>query len=542
MPLCSTQHLRHLNQRLVLKAGTLLLLLLLTACGGSNPAQYRTTYNQNAEYNQQAAARVFSEGFEHVTEFYIEEIDASRLALAAMDNLATIDPEIEIIDNGDSLTLNYAGESISRHGYPSTLSSKAWAMLTASVITEARGLSSDFNNASGERIYQAAFDGIAGELDRFSRYSKPDIASTDRDNRNGFFGLGIRYIKVPSGAKVLSVMENTPAEAVGLQKDDIITKVDNRDIRQLSETVITRLMKGPENSRVRITVVRHPKKPVILNFEIIRKKITVQTVSYSVHDDIVFLQISSFNKYTASSMRSNVRKAQKELGDNLKGYIIDLRDNGGGLLGTAIKTADLFISSGTIISTRGRHPDSHNNNSADSQDIAKGLPIIVLINSNSASSSEILTAGLQDSGRAIVIGSNSFGKGTVQRLADLSNGAEMRVTWARFHAPSGYAIHKRGIIPDICTTMGNTETVDDIISLLKSGSLPISDEIKSSSPSLDDEIALDNIKATCPQSNEPSELDNDIAELLLITPSLLDLAKGRSAPTTSEVIELDSSL
>ncbi|MFD2207785.1 S41 family peptidase [Kiloniella antarctica] len=534
MPLSSSPHLHDFNRVLFRKFGVLLLLLGLSACSGTYHDPNKS-YDLSASYDQQVASRLFSQGFEHVTEFYIEEIDASRLALAAMDNLATIDPEIEIIDHGDSLTLNYAGEPVSRHGYPSTLSSYAWARLTASVITEARTLSSDFNHASGEQIYQAAFDGIAGELDRFSRYSRPDIARTDRDNRNGFFGLGIRYLKVPKGARVLSVMENTPAESAGLEKEDIITQVNNRDISQLTETVITGLMKGPENSRVGLTVQRNQKNPITLQFEITRKKITVQTVSSSIHDNIVYLHISSFNKYTTSNMRSKVRKAQKELGENLKGYIIDLRDNGGGLLGTAIKTADLFISSGTIITTRGRHPDSQNDSSADSQDIAKGLPIIVLINSNSASSSEILTAGLQDSGRAIVIGSNSFGKGTVQRLKDLPNGAEMRVTWARFHAPSGYAIHKRGIIPDICTTMGNAQTVEDIISLLKSGILPIADDVRSASPALDDEIALDNIKATCPQSNTTSELEKDIAEYLLASPALFDLAKGRTTPTTSQV-------
>ncbi|OUS14197.1 hypothetical protein A9Q97_04160 [Rhodospirillales bacterium 47_12_T64] len=534
MPLRSLQHLRDLSQRLALKAGGLLLLIFITACAAPFSIQ-------KTEYDPKIASRLFTNGFSYVTEFYIEEIDVSRLALAGMDNLSTIDPELEIIDSGNSLTVTYAGEPVSRYGYPSTLDNKAWARLTSSVISEAETRSSDFQHATGEQIYQAVFDGILGELDKFSRYSRPDQANNNRDNRNGFGGLGIRYIKDPKGAHILSVMENTPAESVGLQPGDIITKVGNKDISQLSETSITHMLKGPEGSSVRITVLRDPEKPQTLNYEIIRKRIVVQTVNYSAHDNIAYIQISGFNRSTTSNMRRKVRKAQKEMGKDLKGYILDLRNNGGGLLREAVNTADLFISSGPIVSTRGRHPDSHQYSAAHSQDIAKGLPIIVLINSYSASSSEILAAGLQDSGRAIIIGSNSYGKGTVQKVLQLPNRAEIAITWARFHAPSGYAIHKRGIIPNICTTTGDTDTVDDVIALLKSGSLPISSDIRSSSPSLDDETALDNIKSSCPQSAEPSELERDIAELLLLNPSLFSLAKGHSSPVTTDVIELDPS-
>ncbi len=529
MPFNSRLHLHYLYLKTIRRFWALCLIAIVTGCNAPYPIQ-------ETEFQPQNSSRLFAEGFSHVTDFYIEEIDVSRLALAGMDNLTTLDPEFEVIDVGNSVTVNYEGQPISRHSFPSTLDNRAWALLTSRVISEARGVSSSFREASIDQIHQAVFDGILGELDRFSRYSRPDQAKSNRDNRNGFGGLGIRYIKDPKGAHIISVMENTPAESVGLQAGDIIVRVGTTDISSFSESAITKLLKGPKNSKVRITVLRNPEDPQTIEFEITRRKIVVQTVNYSALGNIAYLQVSGFNRSTTSAMRKKVRQAQKEIGKEIKGYIIDLRNNGGGLLKEAVNTADLFISSGAIISTRGRHPDSHQYSAAHSQDIAKGRPIIVLINSYSASSSEILAAGLQDSGRAVVVGSNSFGKGTVQKVFQLPNRAEIAVTWARFHAPSGYAIHKRGIIPDVCTTSKGTKTVADIVSLLKSGDLPISSEIRASSPALDDDIALDNLKATCPQSAEPSELEKEIAEALLESPVLFDLARGERAPATSELI------
>ncbi|WP_419902384.1 S41 family peptidase [Kiloniella sp.] len=341
MPLRPIQHLRHLSQRLVFLGGTALGIISLSSCSVPYSLPI-TTYNPQAEYDLQTASEIYTDAFDHITEYYIEEIDVSQLALAAMDNLTTIDPELEIIDNGNSLTITYSGEPISRHGYPSTLDSIAWAWLTASVISEAQSLSSEFQKSSGEKINQAVFDGVAGELDKFSRYSPPDKAKINRDNRNGFGGLGIRYVKDPKGAHIIAVMEKTPAEAVGLMAGDIITRVDGKNISQLSEKKITRLMKGPENSKVRISVLRKNKASDTIEMEITRKKIIVQTVYYSSKDGIAYFKITSFNNHTPQSMLDKVRKAQKENGDNLKGYIIDLRDNGGGVKNAAVVTADLL--------------------------------------------------------------------------------------------------------------------------------------------------------------------------------------------------------
>ncbi|WP_299374094.1 S41 family peptidase [uncultured Kiloniella sp.] len=537
MPTRFQPHLYLLNANLTSRILSVFLLFFLSACGTPNlNRNYAHNYPENAEFEQKTATALYADAFEHIVHYYIEEIDASRLALAAMDNLATLDPEIDIIDAGSSLTFTYSGEAISRHSYPSTIDHKAWARLTASVISEASRFSSPLRRATGEQIHQAIFDGVAGELDKFSRYSNPDKALAYRDNRNGFSGIGIRYVKEKTGARIVSVMENTPALAVGLQEDDIIIKVDGTDIIPLPENEITKLMKGPKNTTVELTVKR-PNSTAPLIYKITRKKIAVQTVFYKRMGNIAYLQISSFNKQTPQNLLTKVRTAQKEIGDNLLGYILDLRDNGGGIKIASVTSADLFVSSGTLSSVKGRNPESHDLDVAKSRDIAKGQPIIVLINANSASSSEILAAGLQDSGRALVVGSNSYGKGTVQSINELPNGGEFRVTWAKFLAPSGYAIHDRGIIPNVCTTNENYSSADDIIQRLQSGTLEMTYHIQKYAP--DNPSAgesLEQIRASCPQRTETMEIDLEVAKSLISSSKLFNMAKNNTNSTTSELV------
>ncbi|WP_421780901.1 S41 family peptidase [Kiloniella litopenaei] len=533
MPIIFQPHLYLLNTNRASRILSVFLLVFLSACGTPNlNRNYSHQYPDNAEFEQKTATALYADAFEHIVNYYIEEIDASRLALAAMDNLATLDPEIDIIDAGSSLTFTYSGEAISRHSYPSTIDHQAWARLTASVVSEASTFSPALRRATGEQIHQAIFDGVAGELDKFSRYSNPDKALAYRDNRNGFSGIGIRYVKDKTGARIVSVMENTPALAVGLKEGDIIIEVDGTDISQLPETEITKLMKGPKNTSVELAINRaNVASPLI--YKITRKKIVVQTVFYKRMGNIAYIQISSFNKQTPQNLLTKVRTAQKEIGDDLLGYILDLRDNGGGIKTASVTSADLFISSGTISSVQGRNPKSHDLSIAKSRDVAKGQPIIVLINANSASSSEILAAGLQDSGRALIVGSNSYGKGTVQSINELPNGGEFRVTWAKFLAPSGYAIHDRGIIPNVCTTNGNYRSADDMMDRLQSGTLEMTYPLHNKASDSED---LEQIRASCPQTTEMMEIDLEVAKSLINSSKLFNMAKNNTNSTTSELI------
>ena len=221
-------------------------------------------------------------------------------------------------------------------------------------------------------------------------------------------------------------------------------------------------------------------------------------------------------------------EGQRENG-RLDGIILDLRDNPGGLLDQAVSVADLFVDDGRIVSTHGRHPDSHQYFDARSDEVLDTVPMVVLVNGNSASASEIVAAALQDSGRAVVVGSNSFGKGTVQTVLRLPNEGELTLTWARFHAPSGYALHHRGILPDVCTS--NVDSREQALRDLDSGSLLISSTLQQAAISAEDEAALAALRLNCPLREDDNAFDVEIAQRLLGDPDLFARAKGSQVDT-----------
>src|SRR3546814_53909 len=189
--------------------------------------------------------------------------------------------------------------------------------------------------------------------------------------------------------------------------------------------------------------------------------------------NLAYIRVSGFNNRTADSLRQKIGQARSEFGSELRGYILDLRGNPGGLLEQAVEVSDIFVTSGRIVSTHGRHNDSHQYFPAEQLqrgDLTENAPVVVLIDGGSASASEIVAAALQDSGRAALVGSASYGKGTVQTVLPLPNSGEFILTWARFHAPSGYALHRRGVLPDICTT-GEVTSPADVMARIQTGAL-----------------------------------------------------------------------
>jgi carboxyl-terminal processing protease len=273
--------------------------------------------------------------------------------------------------------------------------------------------------------------------------------------------------------------------------------------------------------------------PASLGIEVVRAHIVPQTVTYRRQDNAAIIQLTGFNQSTTRTLREKLIQANKEIGSDLSGFVLDLRGNPGGLLDQAVAVSDLFIGDGRIVSTHGRHPDSHQYFDAKSDDLAKHRPVVVLVNGNSASASEIVAAALQDSGRAVVIGSGSFGKGTVQTVLRLPNEGELTLTWARFHAPSGYALNRRGVIPDICTTGIPDQTADDVLDRLVDGSLPIDRGIQHRNIEQSDEAGIAALRAYCPTRQNDAEIDIEVALRLLERPDLFARALGGQAPNTA---------
>ena len=484
-------------------------------------------------YQSERASHLFAVGFQDVSEIYIEDVEISELAMAGLENLSSIDPEITIAHDGESVLINVKGTEAGRFRAPGPRDSDRWGGIAAATVNTGRKHSKQLASAAAEDVYEAVFNGLTAELDGFSRYAGREEARENRASRDGFGGIGVRIDLVDEGVKVLSVMENTPAETAGVQDGDVIVMIDGEAAAGLPQHEVVRKLRGPVRSKVALTISRDP-RPVPLVIEVTRAHIVPQTVKYEVRGEIGYIKVSGFNQSTTRTLRRKIQLAKQQIGSRLKGFVVDLRSNPGGLLDQSVAVSDLFLDGGRIVSTHGRHPDSHQYFDAEDADLTEGLPVVVLINGNSASASEIVAAALQDAGRAVVIGSNSFGKGTVQTVLRLPNEGELTLTWARFHAPTGYTLNRRGVVPDICTS-GNVRSVEDVMERLRSGLFPIDLDTQRTELDPSDDEGLEALRAFCPVYEGENELDLKVALELLTDSDLYARAlHGSHADTAQE--------
>lgn len=302
----------------------------------------------------------------------------------------------------------------------------------------------------GELI-EAAIDGMLTSLDPHSSYLSPDDAAQMRvQTRGEFGGLGIEVTQEEGFVKVVSPIDGTPADEAGVEAGDFITHVDGESLLGLTLDKAVDLMRGPVGSEIIITVVREGEQEPF-DVSIIRDTIKLTAVRARTEGTSVVLRVTTFNDQTYPNLKSGLEEQIEEVGgiDNVNGIVLDLRNNPGGLLTQAIKVSDAFLDEGEIVSTRGRDPADGDRFNAELGDLAQGKPIVVLINGGSASASEIVAGALQDHRRAIVVGTKSFGKGSVQTVMPLRGDGAMRLTTARYYTPSGRSIQALGVSPDI---------------------------------------------------------------------------------------------
>jgi len=307
----------------------------------------------------------------------------------------------------------------------------------------------DFVEEVGDQeLIEAAIRGMLNHLDPHSGYLDPDSFREMRTQTRGEFGgLGIEVTMENGLVKVVSPIDETPAYRAGVQAGDFITHIDGEAVMGLTLSEAVERMRGPVNSEIIVTIRRGDQEP--FEIEIVRDIIRVQSVRSRVEGEIGYLRVTSFTEQTTPGLEAAMAEIQDQLGDRLQGYVLDLRNNPGGLLDQAISVTDIFLDRGEIVSTRGRHSDDAQRWNATAGDLAVGLPVVVLINGGSASASEIVAGALQDHRRAIVMGTDSFGKGSVQTVVPLGGQGAMRLTTARYYTPSGRSIQARGIEPDI---------------------------------------------------------------------------------------------
>ncbi len=313
-----------------------------------------------------------------------------------------------------------------------------------------------------ETLIKYALNGMLENLDPHSSYLDEDDFTDMRVQTSGEFGgLGIEVTLENGLVKVVSPIDDTPAAKAGVQAGDLITHLNDEPVLGLTLGEAVDQMRGKVGSKIGLTIRREGVSEPI-DISIIRDVIKIKSVRSRMEgDDIGYLRVTTFSQDTSNGLKKAIKSLKAEAGNKLTGYVLDLRNNPGGLLDQAIDVSDIFLDKGEIVSTRGRDDGDSKRDNAEVGDLANGLPIVVLINGGSASASEIVAGALQDHRRAIILGTQSFGKGSVQTVIPLPGNGAMRLTTARYYTPSGRSIQASGITPDIVVAPAKIEELTE---------------------------------------------------------------------------------
>lgn len=316
-----------------------------------------------------------------------------------------------------------------------------------------------------KKLIESAINGMLSSLDPHSSYlDEQSFKYMNEQTKGKFGGLGIEVTMEQGVVKVVSPIDDTPAARAGLKPGDYITNIDGENVIGMSLNDAVDKMRGKVGSKVKLSIRRVNEKPFDVTLK--REEVKIQSVKNEIKDgDVAYIRITSFSEDTDKMVQNAVKKAQKELKGNLKGIVIDVRNNPGGLLDQAVNISDLFLNQGEIVSTRSRNEEDTIRYSAKKGDIAAGLPMVVIINDGSASASEIVAGALQDHKRAIILGEKSFGKGSVQTVVPLGKYGAMRLTTARYYTPSGRSIQATGIVPDVEVHPAKVEEIESSFGL-----------------------------------------------------------------------------
>jgi len=502
-----------------------LLAVFLVACG----EPYRAPVSETPKVVEFQTTEVFAAGYGSITEKYFDNVDLDKIALEGMKGFGAIDPALTVTRDGEFAVLMTDDGEVARLPAPALDDIQGWAKLTTQFAQAARTRSSEMRTIDDERLYEAVFDGVLSNLDRFSHYAGMKEARKNRAKRDGFGGIGVKFKLDGNAVKITSVRPKMPASIAGLKENDRITHIDQVKLGQLTIDKIVARLRGPTQTVVHLTIER-PGETTARQIAIKRTHIVPKTVTAGYDGGILLLVISGFNQDTTRSVAAELVKAKEDTNSQLSGLILDLRSNPGGLLKQSVKVADLLLSQGHIVATKGRHPDSVNHYEAGGRDLAGGIPVVVLVDGKSASAAEIVAAALQDRGRAVVVGTSSYGKGTVQTVIRLPNDGEITLTWSRLIPPSGYTLHGLGLHPTICTS-GRSGTVDTLVKSVLADRLAVQRTFEAwRTPGIQEEGRRKDLRNTCPSKRLKTDLEVRLAKHLLADTALYTQAMDVAAP------------
>ena len=500
-------------------------LLFVTACAGSR--EYAHPNSANALPS--SSTRFFATAYDQIAEKYVRPVSLDDIAQDGFNNLHKLDSHFNVTRNGAHFDVSYDDQMLASYDRPRSDDGYRWAQLTVAALDVGRDHSDALRIADTETLYQTVVSGMLSHLDMYSRYSSKVVATEQRASRDGFGGIGITIDTQNEKVRVATVMEDTPAERSGVQKDDEIVRIDNDPVAGLDTREIVHKLRGDIGASVRLTVARTGAASP-LEFTMARALIIPPSVTYRREGNVAYIHLITFNQSTSTALGDALRRAKRDMGPDLAGVILDLRGNLGGLLDQAVATADLFLPDGAIVSTRGRHPASGQSNFAGRGQIGESVPLVLLVNGSSASASEIVAAALQDNGRAVVVGTTTYGKGTVQTVIPMPNDGELILTWAKFFSPSGYPIADLGVMPAVCTAVGQPASL--YLEEIRDGKTTSgATMIKWRAADHNDMAGIKQLRSICPADTKEHDADVEVAKALLTDRKLY--ARALSSVTLS---------
>jgi len=487
------------------------LLLVLAACAEPRQEE-RTGFAVESEAARRAGegeVAVFTRAYEEILGSYIEPVTGADIVLPGIRQLGSIDPDFTAETDGIGLSLRQNGKTVGRIAYPADDDAAQWARLTELALGVARQYSPAIAGAGSAQLLRVVFAGVLSPLDRFTRYSPPEEARRQRALREGSDGIGVALDKVGDEIRIGSLFPGGPAAAAGIRPGDRLVAIDGNSVEGMTLDAVASRLDGAASSPVGLRIIRQG-AATALRFDLARTHVIPPTVSVRFENGVGFVRIASFNEDTRDSLAAEIARLQAERKSGLRGLVLDLRSNPGGILEQGVAVAALFLDRGRIAMTTGRSAETDQIYETRSGDMTGGLPLAVLVNGRSASSAEVVAAALQDNGRAVAVGSASFGKGSVQAVVPLPDDGELILTWARLLTPAGYGLNGHGIVPSICTSGLTGDAALD-----RTGDRKTRPLVLANSRARLDEIGWIKLRAACPPREEEGGADAEIARHLV---------------------------
>ncbi len=509
--------LPHINWGVLARgAAALIAASLVASCETTTATTAPAPARSPASAADVSVERVVLQAYRAIGDRHLFQPNFRVIAVETYRGFASSDPALSLVTTDQSFTLRRDGKDILTRQTPAdTADGRAWGGMLAELFAASIEASPVLQKIDRNALTKGAMVATTKQLDKNSRYADPDEAKDNRFQRDGGGGIGITVERTEDKKVMIrAVQEDAPAGRAGLQAGDQIVAIDGDSMIDKTLTEVVQKLRGGIGVPVSVTVSRESQGKE-LTFGMRRSRIIPTTVLYERRGDIALIRLTGFNSATDDTLHKAIEKARNEIGRDLAGIIVDMRSNRGGLLDQAESVAEEFIGDGVIFSTQGRHPDSRRTYRSASRKTVT-LPMVVLVNGNSASAAEIVAAALQDRGRAVIVGTTSYGKGTVQTVVRLPNEGELVLTWSRLLAPSGYTWNELGVLPNICTAkVADVEKLG--LDSVEANRTTLMRWHAERNPTPDE---VSNLRKICPPGEDSPDRDIEIASRLLRDPTL----------------------